>query len=118
MKGLADGQDGSNGIGKEDEGIAALLAAGFDHRQHGLHETTAGGALRPERELPPNDRMTQRAFARIVRRLDPVVAQERPQPLPMFVQLPARAAHVAVTALGAAQQQTFHLAADRDAQRG
>ena len=88
-----------DGGGEEGEGVAALLAAGFDHRQHRLDEAAAGGALRPERELPPNHRMTQRPLARVVRRLDPFVTQKRPQPLAMFVQFPARAAHVGVAAL-------------------
>jgi hypothetical protein len=65
------------------------------------------------REVSPDHRMTQRALARIVHRLDPLVMQERPQPLPMFVQFPARASHFFVSALHSAQQQTLHLAADR-----
>jgi hypothetical protein len=45
---------------QEVEGVAALLAAGFHHRQHRLDEATAVGALGAKRELSPNDRMTQR----------------------------------------------------------
>jgi hypothetical protein len=88
------GEMGFDGGGDEGEGVAALLAAGLDYHQHRLNETAAGCALRPKREFSPDHRMTQRSLARIVRRLDPFVMQERPQPLPMFVQFPARAAHV------------------------
>ena len=80
-----------DGGGDEGEGVATLLAAGFDHRQHRLDETAAGGALRSERQLPPDHRMTQRTLARVVRRFDPFVLQKRPQPLAMLVQLPTRA---------------------------
>src|SRR3990172_1843925 len=103
---------GFDSIGQEGEDVAALLAAGFDHRQHRLDETAAAGALRPERKLSPNHCMTKRPLARIVRRFDSFVAQERPQPLPVSVQLPARAAHVWIAAFGAAQQQALHLATD------
>jgi hypothetical protein len=37
-------------------------------------------ALRPKGELPSDHRMTQRPLARVVRRFDPFVAQERPRP--------------------------------------
>ena len=93
------GEMGFDGGRDEGEDVATLLAAGFDHRQHRLDETAAAGALRPKRQLPPDHRMTQRPLARIVRRFDPFMAQERPQPLAMFVQFPARAAHVGVAAL-------------------
>ena len=97
--------------GDKDKGVAALLAAGFDYRQH--DKPTVASALRAEGELPPDHRMTQRALARVVRRLDPFVPQERPQPLAMFVQLPAHPPHIAIVALHSAQQQLFYLAADR-----
>jgi len=61
------------------EGVAALLAAGLDHRQHRFHEAAAGGALRAERELAPDDGVTQRAFARIVRRFYAFATDERQQ---------------------------------------
>src|ERR1035437_7078428 len=97
----------------EGEGVAMLLATALDHRQHRLHEATAAGALRSERQFPPYHRMTQRTFARVVRRLDSFMPQKRPQPLAMLVQLSARPAHIAIAALHSAQQQTLHLAADR-----
>ena len=65
-----------HGGGEERKDVAALLAAGLDHRQHRLDEPAAAGALCPKRELPPDYRMTQRPLARIVRRLDPFVTQE------------------------------------------
>ena len=91
-----------DGGGDEGEGVATLLAAGFDHRQHRLDKAAAGRALRSKRQLSPNHRMTQRSLARIVRRLDPFVMQKRPQPPAMFVQLPARALHLMVAALPSA----------------
>ena len=45
------------------EGVAALLAAGFHHRQHRLDEATAAGALGPERRVSaksPHDAATAR----------------------------------------------------------
>src|SRR3989304_1028735 len=102
-----------NGGRDEGESVATLLATTLDHRQHRLHEAAAARTLRSKRQLPPDHRMTQRTFARIVRRLDPVMPQKRPQPLAMLVQLPARPAHVAIAALHSAQQQTLHLAANR-----
>ena len=40
-----------DGGGEVLEGVAALLAAGFDHGQHRFHEAAAAGALRAEGEL-------------------------------------------------------------------
>src|SRR4030065_369769 len=99
-------------VSQEGKDIAALLAASFDHRQHGLDEATAAGALRPKGELPPNRRMTHPPPARVCRLFAPFVTQEHPQPLAMFVQFPARAAHVGIATLAATQQQTLHLATD------
>ena len=93
------GEMGFDSGGDEGNGVAALLTAGFDHRQHGLDEPTAARALRSKRQLPPNHRVTQRTFARVVRRFDPFVMQKRPKPRAMLVQLPTRAAHVASVAL-------------------
>ena len=45
---------GLDGGSEEREGVAALLAAGLDDRQHGLDEAAAAGALRAKRELPPD----------------------------------------------------------------
>ncbi len=104
------GFDSSGQIGED---IAAPLAAGLYHRQHGSDEAAATGALCSEGELSPNHGMAQRPLARVVGRFDPFVAQERPQPLAVFVQLSARAAHVWIAALAPAQQQALHLAADR-----
>ena len=67
------GEVGFDGGGDEGEGVATLLTAGFDHRQHRLDEAAAGRTLRPERQLPPDHRMTQRTLARVVRRFDPFV---------------------------------------------
>jgi hypothetical protein len=86
--------------GNECEGVATLLAAGFNYRQHRLDEAAAGGALRPERQLPPNHRVTQRPLPCVVRRFDAFVMQKRPQPRAMCVQLPARAARVGVGRIG------------------
>ena len=85
-------------LSQEGEGVAMLLAAGFHDRQHRLDEPAAAGTLGPEGKFSPNHRMTQRSLARIVRRFDPFVAQERPQPRTVFVQFPTRAACIGVTA--------------------
>jgi hypothetical protein len=44
------GKVGFDSDGNECKGVATLLAAGFDHRQHRLDEVAAGGALRSKRE--------------------------------------------------------------------
>ena len=64
-----------DGVSQDSEGVAALLAAGFYHRQHRLDEAAAVGALGPEGKLSPNHRMTQRPLARIVCRFQPFVMQ-------------------------------------------
>lgn len=97
---------------KEPEDVAALLAAGFDPRQHRLDETAAGGARRPKLVLPPNDQVTQGPLARIVRRLDPFMPQKHPLPQAMLVQVPAGPARVGVAAWRAAQQQAFYRPTD------
>jgi len=43
-----------DGGSQRGEGVAALLAASFDDRQHGLNKATARGVLGPKRESPPN----------------------------------------------------------------
>jgi hypothetical protein len=96
---------GFDGGGDEGKRIAALLAAGFDHREHRLDEATSARALRAKRELPPNHGMTQRTLAGVVRRFHSFMPQQRPQPLAMLVQLPTHALHPSIAALGAAQQQ-------------
>ena len=58
-----------DGGGEVLESGTALLAAGLDHRQHRFYEAAAAGALRAEGELAPDDGVTQRAFACVVRRL-------------------------------------------------
>ena len=107
------GEMSFDGGGDEGEGVATLLAACLDYRQHRFHEATAGGALRSKRQLPPDHRMTQRPLARIVRRLHPFAMQKRPEPWPMFVQLPTCAAHASIATLHSAQQQTLDFAANR-----
>ena len=83
------GEMSFNGGRDEGEGVATLLAASLDHRQHRLHKTAATRTLCPKRKLPPDHRMTQRSFASVVRWLDSFVAQKCPQPLAMLVQLAA-----------------------------
>src|SRR5664280_2711644 len=102
-----------DGVGHKGEDVATLLAAGFDHCQHRLDEAAVARTLRPKRQLSPNHRVTQRPLARIVRRLNPVVPQKRPQPVAMLIQLPAHPSHLSIAALSTAQQQTLHLTADR-----
>jgi len=71
-----------DGMRQEGQGVAALLAAGFHHRQHRLDEATAVDALGAEREFPPKDRVTQRAAdrrRRCVRRRPPARPGVAPQ---------------------------------------
>lgn len=47
-----------NGVRKEIERVAFLLATGLDHCEHGFNEAASGFALCSEAELLPDDRMT------------------------------------------------------------
>jgi len=63
-----------DGSGEIVEGIAMLLTASFDHREHGLYEAAAGRALRAKGKLAPDHHVTQRTLARVVSRLDASLA--------------------------------------------
>ena len=80
-----------DGVGEVGEGVAALLAAGFDDGQHRLDEAAAGGALRAEGELPPDHGVTQGPLAGVVGRFDAFGAEKGPQPTAMLVQFAAHA---------------------------
>jgi hypothetical protein len=43
------------------------------------------------KELPPDDRIAKRPLGRVVGRFDDIVVDERPEPLPVFVELGAHA---------------------------
>jgi hypothetical protein len=47
------------GCGDEAQHAAALLSAGFDNRQHRLHEAVAAVALRAETQLTPDHTVTE-----------------------------------------------------------
>ena len=79
-----------NGLGDKVEDARVLLAASFNGGEHRLHEPAPGRALCAKRELPPNHRVTQRALAGVVGRLDPFHFQKGPQAIAMIIQ---RAAH-------------------------
>ena len=59
--------------------MALLLAAGFDDGQQGFDKAAAGCALGAEREFAPDDCVTQRAFAAVVRRFQARDFPEQPQ---------------------------------------
>jgi hypothetical protein len=101
-----------DGGGEVLEGAAALLPTGLDHRQHRFHEAATGGALCAEGKLAPDDGVTQRAFARVVRRFDAFATDEGPEPVAMLVQFPTHADQRRIAAFHTAQPQTLHLAAD------
>jgi hypothetical protein len=90
--------------------VARLAAAGFDHAQKTLHELTPRFRLGAERQLPPDDGMTQRLFGGVVGRLHTFDVNERPQVLAVLHQLLAKAIgeRVAITA----QQKGVHALAD------
>ena len=102
-------------FGDEGEDTAGLLSASLDDGQNRFYEPAASGALSPERELSPDDRMTQAALAGVIGRLDPVDVEERPKPLPMIVQLLAHPIEPRVAAIDSAQQQALHAPGGLDA---
>jgi hypothetical protein len=61
--------------------VAALLPTGHHPTQHPLHEPAPTLAVGPTTDPPPDHRVSQRAFRRVVRRLDPLHPRERPQTL-------------------------------------
>ena len=99
-----------NGVREPGKGVAFLAATRLDGRQQPLHEATAGGRLGAERELPPNDRVSQRLLGRVVGGLDALDVDEGPQPFAVFLQLLAEAVDARVEV--AAQQVVLHLRAD------
>ena len=95
------------------EGVAVLLAAGFDHRQHRFDETATAGTLRAEGKLTPDNGVAQGTLAGVVRRFHPFATDERPEPMPDARTTPAHADQRLIAAFDTAQQQAFHLTADR-----
>jgi len=87
---------GFDGFGDEGEDVTVLLTAGFDHAQQRRDEAAAAPAsgypaLRAERQLSPDHRVTQRPFTGIVRRLDIAMIQKRPQRIEAIEDMPAHA---------------------------
>ena len=93
------------------EDVALLTAAGFDHGQEALDETTAGRRLCAERELAPDHGVPQCLLGAVVGRLHAFDLDEGPQTFAMFPQFLAEAVDALVVV--AAQQVLFHLPADR-----
>ena len=54
-----------------------LLTTGFDYREHGLDKAAAGRTLGAEGKFTPDDRVTQRPLACIVRRFYAFATNER-----------------------------------------
>src|ERR1051326_1585416 len=78
---LVDTQ-GSLASGREElQGIAALQPTGRDHRQDALHIGSARPAACAQALAPPQYRLTQGPFGRIVGRLDAFGVHESPQGL-------------------------------------
>ena len=73
------------------EHAAFLKPAGLNDGQHAFDEEAALHALSAERRLPPDHCMTKRSFGGVVGRLDAFVVNERPEPLPVRVELIAHA---------------------------
>ena len=86
-------------LGEVIESRSTLLATGFNHGEHCLYEAAARRALRAKRQLAPDNGMTQRPFARVVRRFHSVVIEKHPEPVAMFVQLTAHANQRLVAAM-------------------
>ena len=100
----------TEGLGDEAQHAPALFLAGFDDSQHRLDEAVAAFALRAETQLTPDHSVTQAAFACVVGRLDFRSAQKRPQVLFVMVEF---LAHPARSGAKSAQQQAFHVLANR-----
>ena len=68
-----------------------MLLAGCTHGEHALDKATSRGALRAVTALAPQHRRAQRALGRVVRRLNSLHVQKRPQRLPARNQIRAQA---------------------------
>src|SRR5262249_59118231 len=69
--------------------VAAPLPAGGYHRQQPLHEPAPDLAVGPTTDPTPDHGVPQRAFGRVVRRLDALDPREGPQAVPEPQQLAA-----------------------------
>src|SRR2546421_309834 len=67
--------------GREAQAAAPLFPTLPPHRHHPLHDPTPPLAVGPAADPPPDHRMAQRPFHRVVRRLNPLDPRERPQAL-------------------------------------
>ena len=100
-----------DGVGEPGESVSFLAAASFYDGQQAFDEATARCRLRAERELPPNDRVTQRLFGGIVRWLNAGDIDEGPQRVLVLDEFFAEAVRLRVEVT--AQQQRVDLGADR-----
>ena len=96
---------GFNGGDEPRERRAFLEAARFRHRQHPFKEAASVFALGSEGQLAVDHGGAQRAFGRVVGRLNPLVLDERPQPVAVGMQFAAHSDQTLVPAEHTAQQQ-------------
>src|SRR5215212_6052460 len=99
------GAQGGDGAGDEVERMDPLLLAGRADREDALGVTKPGFALAAEAVLPPQHGLAQRAFGRVVGRLDRLV-EEGPQRYPQLQQVAAHACDPVIDRLRAALDQT------------
>ena len=83
----------------------------LDDTQQALDEPAAGGRLRAEGQLPPDDRVPQGALGGVVGRLHALNFGEGPEVFAVLPQFLAEAMRQPIEV--AAQEQPFHLLTDR-----
>jgi hypothetical protein len=101
-----------DGGGEVLEDVAFLETTGFDGREHPLHESTAGGALRSERQLAPDHRMAKGTLRGVIGGFDTFMINEGPEPFAMVVQLFTHSDETVVIGEDTAQQQGVHRGAN------
>ena len=80
-----------------------MKTTGFGNGQHSLDEPASCFALRSEGKLAVDDSRAQGTFGGVVRRLDPLNLDKRPEPLSVVVQFPAHPDEALVSAAPAAK---------------
>src|SRR5262249_48315248 len=91
---------------QEGQHVLALLLTSMHHRQHALHEPASLRAVCPPARLAPQHPLPLGPLPGVVGRLPALNVYERPQPLLVGQQLPARPRRLATAASLAAPQRS------------
>lgn len=100
-------------IGEVGEDRTLLEATGFARSEHAFDETTAGFALRSEREFAIDHGWTKCALGRVVRGFDALDVDEGPQPITVIPELLTHPLNPWIAAVDTTQQERIEFLPDR-----